>query len=144
MLMTPPAVTLRMRLSQIESVMSSVKQESLTTLSCSTCHQELPERTTKKQKPYFHCDYCGVQIFFRLPEGIARLHDSLARAIVEDDFVLCRECQVAVRRSRDQISGTLFGTSGIRCPKCGDLLLRADEVGSRSALNKLSNGKHVD
>lgn len=99
-----------------------------TTLPCPTCHRELEPRTSKKGKPYFVCELCGVQIFFRLKEGIERLRTSLAKAIVEDDFVLCRECQVAIRRSKEKVSGALFGTAGIRCPQCGDLLLRAEEV----------------
>jgi DNA-directed RNA polymerase subunit RPC12/RpoP len=97
-------------------------------LTCWTCHRELEQRTSKKQKPYFVCEYCGVQIFFRLPEGIERLRASLAKAIIEDDFVLCRRCQVAIRRSKRKISAPLFGDAGIRCPECGDLLLRAKEV----------------
>lgn len=104
-----------------------MNQEAVT-LPCPTCHRELQQRTTKKQKPYFVCVYCGVQIFFRLPEGIERLHASLAKTIIEDDFVLCRACQVAVRRSKKKVSSPLFGTAGIRCPKCDDLLLNAEEV----------------
>jgi len=102
------------------------------TVACPTCHRELESRTSKRQKPYFVCELCGVQIFFRLREGINRLADSLTRSICGDDFVLCRSCQVAVRKSEKQISkGPLFGgQAGIHCPKCGELLLKADQIHS--------------
>jgi ssDNA-binding Zn-finger/Zn-ribbon topoisomerase 1 len=96
---------------------------------CPTCHRELEHRMSKKQKPYFVCDFCGVQIFFRLQEGIERLEASLTKAIIEDDFVLCRSCQVAVRRSKRKVSKPVFEARGIYCPECHGLLLRAEALG---------------
>lgn len=98
---------------------------------CPTCHRELEHRMSKKQKPYFVCEPCGVQIFFRLQEGIERLEAALPRSITGDDFVLCRRCQVAVRKSKDQMSRAMLfgGVSGIHCPRCGSLLLKADALG---------------
>ncbi len=101
----------------------------MSTLPCPTCRNELEPRTSKKGKPYFVCELCGVQIFFRLQEGIGRLEASLGRAVCGDDFVLCRSCQVAIRKSKDKVSRPLLGGAGIYCPKCGDLLLKADRLG---------------
>src|SRR5262245_40805535 len=97
---------------------------------CVTCHRELEQRMSKKQKPYFVCESCGVQIFFRLREGIERLEDSVHNVITGDDFVLCVSCQVAVRKGKAQMSrGPLFGgKADIHCPKCNDLLLKASAL----------------
>ena len=97
------------------------------TLPCPTCRRELQPRMSKKQKPYFVCEFCGVQIFFRLTEGIERLQASLGHSVCGDDFVLCRSCQVAVRKSKDKVSKPLFEGPGIYCPQCGELLLKADQ-----------------
>jgi predicted RNA-binding Zn-ribbon protein involved in translation (DUF1610 family) len=42
---------------------------------CPLCGAGLPIRTSKRQKPYFICDLCGVQTFVRRKEGIARLNE---------------------------------------------------------------------
>jgi hypothetical protein len=98
------------------------------TLPCPTCRNELEPRTSKKGKPYFVCELCGVQIFFRLTEGIERLEASLGRNVCGDDFVLCRSCQVAIRKSKSKVSKPLFEGPGIYCPQCHDLLLKADRL----------------
>ena len=40
---------------------------------CFLCSQELDQRTTKNDKPYFVCDPCGLQIFVRGRQGIKNL-----------------------------------------------------------------------
>ncbi len=40
---------------------------------CPLCGAGLPIRASKRRKPYFTCNLCGVQIFIRGKAGIARL-----------------------------------------------------------------------
>jgi DNA-directed RNA polymerase subunit RPC12/RpoP len=40
---------------------------------CPGCRKELVSQTSIKGKPYFVCSGCGVQVFFRLKEGIDKL-----------------------------------------------------------------------
>lgn len=40
---------------------------------CPCCNAELVSKDTKAGKPYFRCKDCGVQIFVRYDEGIAKL-----------------------------------------------------------------------
>jgi transcription elongation factor Elf1 len=40
---------------------------------CCLCGQPREVRTTKKGKPYVHCDPCGLQMFVRIEAGIQRL-----------------------------------------------------------------------
>ena len=42
---------------------------------CPVCNMELRLKISCKQKPYCTCLECGIQIFFRGQEGIARLYD---------------------------------------------------------------------
>src|SRR5437660_1896464 len=42
---------------------------------CPLCNMELRLKISCKQKPYCTCLECGIQIFFRGQEGIARLYD---------------------------------------------------------------------
>jgi hypothetical protein len=42
-------------------------------LPCFLCGHRLEKRTTKKLKPYFVCDRCGIQLFVRGKQGIERL-----------------------------------------------------------------------
>lgn len=51
---------------------------------CPLCGLALDVRISRRNKPYCHCDGCGVQIFFRGKPGIERLKD-----IVETDMLLC-------------------------------------------------------
>jgi hypothetical protein len=42
---------------------------------CPLCGSGLPILTSKRRKPYFTCNFCGVQIFVRGKAGIARLNE---------------------------------------------------------------------
>jgi hypothetical protein len=42
-------------------------------LVCFLCCQGLQQRTSKRGKPYFVCDACGIQIFVRRKQGIEKL-----------------------------------------------------------------------
>lgn len=42
-------------------------------LPCFLCGRKLEKRISKRNKPYFCCDSCGVQLFVRRPDGIERL-----------------------------------------------------------------------
>ena len=49
---------------------------------CFLCGKPLPVKLTKKDKPYFVCDPCGLQVFVRCKPGIqilARLLRSIAK-----------------------------------------------------------------
>jgi hypothetical protein len=41
---------------------------------CPLCGAGLPILATKRKKPYFTCNFCGIQIFVRGKAGISRLH----------------------------------------------------------------------
>jgi len=43
-----------------------------------SCGDRLEERTDKKNKPYFVCDPCGIQLFIRRKQGIEKLRVLLA------------------------------------------------------------------
>lgn len=45
----------------------------MTSLPCFLCGSKLEMRTSKKNKPYFVCDACGVQVFVRRTYGIEKL-----------------------------------------------------------------------
>ncbi|MGD1019616.1 MAG: hypothetical protein ABSA12_09880 [Verrucomicrobiia bacterium] len=47
---------------------------------CFLCGNGLEVRTSKRRKPYFICDPCGVQVFIRREGGIARL-DKLLQSV---------------------------------------------------------------
>jgi len=42
---------------------------------CPLCGAGLPIRASKRRKPYCTCNRCGVQLFVRGKEGIARMHE---------------------------------------------------------------------
>jgi predicted RNA-binding Zn-ribbon protein involved in translation (DUF1610 family) len=44
---------------------------------CPVCGSDLPLRVARTQKPYCHCDACGLQLFFRHRSGIHRLKELL-------------------------------------------------------------------
>jgi chaperonin cofactor prefoldin len=46
-------------------------------LPCFLCGAKLEKRTTRKSKPYFCCDVCGIQTFVRRPHGIQLLNELL-------------------------------------------------------------------
>lgn len=43
-------------------------------LPCILCGRKLEKRISKKGKPYFVCDQCGIQTFVRGKQGIERLN----------------------------------------------------------------------
>ena len=47
---------------------------------CPVCTRAREVRITKKDKPYFICDPCGIQVFVRGPAGIAEFERLLVRA----------------------------------------------------------------
>ncbi len=47
------------------------------TFPCPVCGSDLQLRVARTQKPYCHCDPCGLQLFFRGKEGIQRLRKLL-------------------------------------------------------------------
>ncbi len=47
---------------------------------CPTCKKLRTVGLTKRQKPYFTCNDCGVQVFFRGKEGIRRFREMLGHA----------------------------------------------------------------
>src|SRR2546423_3459687 len=49
-------------------------------LPCFLCGHRLEKRTTKKLKPYFVCDRCGIQLFVRGKQGIERLAEFFRNA----------------------------------------------------------------
>ena len=49
---------------------------------CPVCSASLTLRVARTQKPYCHCDACGIQLFFRGKNGIQRLKTLLASSIV--------------------------------------------------------------
>jgi hypothetical protein len=47
---------------------------------CFLCWKKLHERTSKRGKPYFVCDICGIQLFIRGKQGIERLKEFFRNA----------------------------------------------------------------
>lgn len=47
---------------------------------CPTCKRLCAVGLTKKGKPYFTCNECGVQVFFRGKEGIRRFQELVGQA----------------------------------------------------------------
>ncbi len=47
---------------------------------CFLCGRKLEKRTSKRKKPYFCCDFCGVQTFVRRKSGIERLEQCFRSA----------------------------------------------------------------
>lgn len=50
------------------------------TFPCPVCGEDRPVRETKAHKPYVRCDPCGVQLFVRGDEGIARFRKAVRTA----------------------------------------------------------------
>jgi len=95
---------------------------------CPLCHESLEIRYTKKKKPYMTCETDGLQMFVRYETGIKRLEDmTKAKASPLGNFVVCQECDVAVKRSLKKIHDPIFGKTGWYCTECGKFLLEAPE-----------------
>jgi predicted RNA-binding Zn-ribbon protein involved in translation (DUF1610 family) len=48
---------------------------------CPVCGANLSLRVARTQKPYCHCDACGIQLFFRGRNGIERLKAILVSGV---------------------------------------------------------------
>lgn len=93
---------------------------------CPLCQKPLEIRTSKAGKPYLTCDEDGVQLFVRYQKGIDRLEELSARDIsLLENFVVCNQCDVAVKKHLRNIQNPLFGVAGLYCPSCEELLLKA-------------------
>jgi predicted RNA-binding Zn-ribbon protein involved in translation (DUF1610 family) len=51
---------------------------------CPFCGLWMDVQTTKKGKPYSLCPTCGLQLFWRLPQGIERLAEAARHPKVTD------------------------------------------------------------
>ena len=47
---------------------------------CPICAKGLEVRQSKKNKPYVVCDTCGIQVFVRMPAGIAKFEELVREA----------------------------------------------------------------
>ena len=99
---------------------------------CPVCTQVREVRLTKKNKPYFHCDPCGVQVFVRGPAGIEEFRRLLQHTNTEGLLTRLREIERRYRLICSQcghefwVEPSLLKTSvfdgalkGFRCPKKG-------------------------
>jgi transcription elongation factor Elf1 len=71
---------------------------------CPVCTQPREVRVTKKDKPYFICDPCGIQVFVRGPAGVAEFNRLLKRT--NNDGLLTRLKEMEERYR-------------LTCPECG-------------------------
>jgi DNA-directed RNA polymerase subunit RPC12/RpoP len=51
---------------------------------CPLCGKNREVRQTKKAKPYYICNECGVQVFVRSPSGIQRMRENAPAPINRD------------------------------------------------------------
>jgi len=49
---------------------------------CPVCGASLTLRVARTEKPYCHCDACGIQLFFRGKNGIRRLKTLLTSGVL--------------------------------------------------------------
>ena len=95
---------------------------------CPLCQAAIEVKTTKKGKPYAVCEDCGMQLFVRYSPGINRLTEiTKTGSIVLHDFVICTNCQVAVKKCLRKIQSFLGMAAGIYCPECERLLVEAPD-----------------
>jgi uncharacterized Zn finger protein len=97
-----------------------VKRDHLRLFPCCVCGEAREVRTTKKGKPYLHCDPCGVQLFVRVETGI-RLFESLV-ADADQSNVWKRLAELQRRYE-------------IQCPKCGKKFWLTTELIKTSWVN---------
>jgi transcription elongation factor Elf1 len=71
---------------------------------CCICGEAREVRTTKKGKPYLHCDPCGLQMFVRVEAGIRRFETLIADA--DRNNIWKRLADLELRYQ-------------FECPKCG-------------------------
>lgn len=99
---------------------------------CPVCTGPREVLVTKKEKPYLHCDPCGVQLFVRGPAGIrefSRLLQSTSEAPLlvrmtemERRYrLVCPSCGHKFWLAPDLIKTSMFDGSvkGFRCPEQG-------------------------
>lgn len=51
---------------------------------CPTCGELKSIKLSKKEKPYYFCDYCGVQVFIRGKEGERRLEEIVQTRLLDE------------------------------------------------------------
>jgi len=49
------------------------------TIECPDCGNSCDVKETKKGKPYYACEECGTQHFYRTPEGVRRLLERMKK-----------------------------------------------------------------
>jgi predicted RNA-binding Zn-ribbon protein involved in translation (DUF1610 family) len=99
---------------------------------CPVCTQAREVRLTKKDKPYLHCDPCGVQVFVRGPAGVEEFRRLLQQTNKDGLLARLREIERRYRLACPQCGNefwaepNLLKTSvfdgalkGFRCPKKG-------------------------
>ena len=64
------------------------KPEALTYLPCFLCGAQLEVRASKRDKPYFICDPCGLQAFVRKDRGIQLLAEKTTPVMETENGVL--------------------------------------------------------
>src|SRR5713101_2991408 len=117
--------------------MLMVAVESKPMFPCPVCTQVREVRLTKKDKPYLHCDPCGVQVFVRGPAGIEELrrllqhtnNDGLLTRLREIERryrLTCTECGHEFWVEPKLLKTSVFdgALKGFRCPKkdCGAIV----------------------
>ena len=61
-------------------------RESQGSFPCPTCNKLRAVGLTKRKKPYFTCNDCGVQVFFRGQEGIRRFREMLGHGELDGNI----------------------------------------------------------
>ena len=97
---------------------------------CPVCTQPREVLTTKKGKPYLHCDPCLVQVFVRGPGGIAEFNRLLVQTSKEGIVgrlkqmaqryrLTCQECGHEFWIKPELIKTSILDGSvkGFRCPQ---------------------------
>ena len=81
-----------------------VKRDHLRLFPCPVCGEAREVGTTKKGKPYLHCDPCLVQVFVRGKTGIRRFEQLVTDAGENNFWKRMAELEKSYR---------------FECPKCG-------------------------
>src|SRR5262245_27215123 len=107
---------------------------------CPTCLKQLEQKLTRKEKPYFVCESCGVQVFVRFQEGIERLKRASGnRRLSFEGYVFCERCDVAIRTIARNVKRPILSAPGIYCPKCDSLLVKASDIAGGKAGNNFES-----
>jgi transcription elongation factor Elf1 len=89
---------------------------------CCICGKPREVRTTKKGKPYVHCDPCGLQMFVRIESGIRHFEALCDQA--DNNHIWQRLAELEHRYE-------------FECPKCGKRFWLTEELIKTSWLGKL-------